>query len=48
MCARPGDARAAVHQRQADARAQTEGDEHVAGDGRGGQLAHPDHRLAID
>ena len=41
----PGHAEAAIHQRQADARAQAEGHENIAGDGRGGELTHPDHRL---
>ena len=41
----PGHAEAAIHQRQADARAQAEGHEDIAGDGRGGELTHPDHRL---
>ena len=41
----PGDAEPAVHQRQADARAEPEGHEDIAGDGRGGELTHPDHRL---
>ena len=35
----------AVQERQADARAQPEGHEDIAGDGRGGELTHPDHRL---
>ena len=40
-----GDAEPAIQQRQPDARAQAEGHEDIAGDGRGGELAHPDHRL---
>ena len=41
----PGDAGPAVHEREADARPQPEGHEDIAGDGRGGELTHPDHRL---
>jgi hypothetical protein len=41
----PGHAGRAVQQRQPDARAEPEGHQHIAGDGRGGELAHPDHRL---
>jgi len=41
----PGDAGPAVHEREADARPQTEGHEDIACDGRGGELTHPDHRL---
>ena len=41
----PRHALTAIDQRQADARAQTEGHQNIAGDGRGGELTHPDHRL---
>ena len=41
----PGHADPPIQQRQADARAQAEGHEYITGDGRGGELAHPDHRL---
>jgi hypothetical protein len=40
-----GDRRPAVQQREADARAQAEGDEDLAGDRRGRELAHADHGL---
>ena len=43
----PGDAAAPVDEREADARAQAERHEHVAGAGRGGQLTHPHHRLRL-